>query len=90
MTRDIRPSAERWTSLRQLLLQIERLAQAALVMDLRETTPTQRLMQAAMFEQELQTVRRQVSRELSRLTSEGLDSELVERKHQDDAARKRK
>ena len=88
---DARNGAERWRVLRELLGRLDRLAQVSLVIDLDGTGQAHRLMQTAMFEQELQTIQQLIDHEITQITVEALHADLLLRRRRDDEqARKRR
>lgn len=87
---EIRSTNGRWSVLRALLDQIERLAKINVLIDVQSLTQPQRLQQAAAFESALVDIRRSLRGETTRLTAEGLRAELRHRQRQDQKMKERR
>lgn len=79
----IRSSRSRWQALRTLLGQLQRLAQTSLTIDLTGHAPGRQIASAAVFQESLEGLERAIAQELSRLTVEGLQVELLHQQRKD-------
>lgn len=79
----IRSSRSRWQALRAVLGQLQRLMQTNLAIDLTGHAPGRTIASAALFEEGLAGLERAIAQELSRLTVEGLQVELLHQQRKD-------